>query len=148
MAVLPDISVLLPLIYGAHVHHGAAAAWLNTVEQAGELVLCRVSQLGILRLLGQPAVMGPDVKNGAEAWKTWDALLADGRFRFEGEPEGFEEKFRDLGRSFAQQPGRWQDAYLAAFAIAGDLELVTFDAGFRSFAGLRHHVLPPGRPSG
>jgi predicted nucleic acid-binding protein len=51
MAALPDINVLLPLIYGAHVHHGAAVAWLNTIQEDGELVLCRVSQLGLLRLL-------------------------------------------------------------------------------------------------
>jgi hypothetical protein len=37
MAALLDISVLLPLAYGAHVHHSTAVAWLDTVQQDGEL---------------------------------------------------------------------------------------------------------------
>jgi predicted nucleic acid-binding protein len=62
MAALPDINVLLPLTYGAHVHHAAAVAWLDTVQEDGELVLCRVSQLGLLRLLNNPAATGADAK--------------------------------------------------------------------------------------
>jgi predicted nucleic acid-binding protein len=33
------------------------------------------------------------------------------------------------------------DAYLAAFAITGGLELITFDKGFSKFGGLRYAVL-------
>jgi predicted nucleic acid-binding protein len=35
----------------------------------------------------------------------------------------------------------WQDDYLAAFAIAGGLTLVTFDGGFSGFAGLELTLL-------
>ena len=49
--------------------------------------------------------------------------------------------FRALSASFAHQPKRSQDAYFAAFALAADAELVTFDTGFRSFAGLCCHIL-------
>ena len=146
MAVLPDINVILPLIYDAHVHHVAAIAWLDGIQQDGDVVLCRVSQLGLLRLLNNPVVMGADVQSGIEAWETWDALLADHRFRFADEPAGFEGRFRVLGAALAHQPRRWQDAYLAAFALAADIELVTFDTGFRSFPSLRHHILA--RPAG
>jgi uncharacterized protein len=146
MAVLLDINVLLPLTYGAHVHHLAAVAWLDTVQQDGNLLLCRVSQLGLLRLLNNPVAMGADVQSGNEAWETWDALLADDRFRFADEPEGFEAEFRGLSTTFAHQPKRWQDAYLAAFALATDVELVTFDTGFRSFPSLRHRILTPEAP--
>ena len=45
MAALPDISMLLPLAYGAHVRPSAAIARLDTVQEDGELVLCRVTQL-------------------------------------------------------------------------------------------------------
>jgi toxin-antitoxin system PIN domain toxin len=144
MAALPDINVLLPLSYGAHVHHAAAVAWLDTVQEDGELVLCRVSQLGLLRLLNNPVAMGADAQCGTEVWKTWEALLADQRFRLADEPEGFNAHFRALSAEFAHQPKRWQDAYLAAFAIAADIEIVTFDAGFRSFPRLRHRILSSG----
>ena len=149
MAILPDINVLLPLVYGAHTHHPAAIEWLNAVQQTGEVVLCRVSQIGLLRLLTNPVVMGPDVQNGSSAWTTWDALLADDRFRFADEPEGFEANFRLLSMPFGHQPKRWPDACLAAFALAMDVELATFDTGFRTFPGLRLGVLavPPSATS-
>lgn len=143
MAALLDINVLLSLVYGAHIHHAAAIAWVDKVQEDGELLLCRVGQLGLLRLLNNPAVMGPDVQSGIEVWEAWDALLADGRFCFVGEPERFQDCFRLLSSALAFQPRRWQDAYLAAFALAADVELVTFDTGFRSFPGLRHRILAP-----
>ncbi len=125
------------------MHHTAALIWLDTVQQDGDVVLCRVTQLGLLRLLNNPVAMGADVQSGAEAWETFDALLADERFRFDYEPEGFEVQFRAFSTPLSHQPKRWQDAYLAAFAIAADVELVTFDTGFRSFPGLRHRILRP-----
>jgi toxin-antitoxin system PIN domain toxin len=143
MAVLPDINVLLPLTYGGHVHHAAAAAWLDSVQQDGDVVVCRVSQLGLLRLLNNPLAMGADVQTGIEVWETWDALLADHRFRFADEPESFEAQFHVLTIAFAHHPKRWQDAYLAALALTMDVELVTFDTGFRCFPNLHHRILTP-----
>jgi predicted nucleic acid-binding protein len=35
----------------------------------------------------------------------------------------------------------WTDAYLAAFAITADIELVTFDQAFTQFKGLRSVIL-------
>jgi predicted nucleic acid-binding protein len=84
---------------------------------------------------------GDDVQSGAETWQTWDTLVDDQRFRFAAEPEGFETQLRTLSTPFIHQPKSWQDAALAAFAIAADLELVTFDTGFRSFPGLRCRIL-------
>jgi predicted nucleic acid-binding protein len=118
-----------------------AVDWVETVHQEGHLILSRVTQLGTLRLLNNPSVMGGDVQNGTEVWKTWDALLEDERFRYVDEPEEFEARFRQLTRTLAYQPKRWQDAYLAAFALEEDLELVTFDTGFRSIDGLASRIL-------
>jgi len=86
------------------------------------------------------------VQRGVEVWETWDALLADRRMRFVDESVGFEAEFRLLSAAFGRQPKRWQDAYLATFALTIDLELVTFDTGFRSFPNLRHHILEPEMP--
>jgi predicted nucleic acid-binding protein len=36
----------------------------------------------------------------------------------------------------------WMDAYLAAFAMAGQLELVTLDQGFTQFKGVSVTILP------
>ena len=138
-----EIDHLVALSYGAHVHHAAALAWLDAVQKDGDIILCRLSQLGLLRLLNNPIAMGADVQSGFETWKTWDAFLGDQRFRFDDEAEGFELHVRALSASFAHEPKRWQDTYFAAFALAADSELVTFDTGFGSFAGLRHRILAP-----
>jgi uncharacterized protein len=61
------------------MHHVTALAWLDRVQGDGDVILCRLSQLGLLRLLNNPVVMGADVQSGSEAWKTWDELLADQR---------------------------------------------------------------------
>jgi len=66
MAVLPDINVLLPLVYDAHSHHAAAVAWLGSIQKDGDIILCRITQFGFLRLLNNPAAMGADVQNGSE----------------------------------------------------------------------------------
>jgi predicted nucleic acid-binding protein len=48
------------------------------------------------------------------------------------------------GRAFA--PRLWTDAYLAAYAQASGLVLVTFDQGFHQFDSLACHVLESSRP--
>lgn len=143
MAALPDINVLLPLVYDAHAHHASALAWFNTIREDDTLVLCRITQLSLLRLLNNPSALGGNTLRGPEVWAAWDALVADRRFRFEEEPEGLARHFRALSLEITRQPNRWQDAYLAAFARAANLELVTFDTGFRSFPDLRLRLLPP-----
>jgi uncharacterized protein len=141
MAALPDVNLLLALIYGAHAQHARALAWLNSVGHSREVILCRVSQLGLLRVLNNPVALGPDAQSGAGVWATWDALVGDPRFRFVGEPPGLQPHFRRVSTRFQHQPARWQDAYLAAFALAADYELVTFDPAFRAVPRLRHRVL-------
>ena len=141
MAALPDVNVLLALIYGAHAQHATALAWINALERGGEALLCRVSQLGLLRLLNNPVALGADAQSGAGVWVTWDALVGDPRFRFVGEPPGLQPHLRRLTTRFHHQPARWQDAYLAAFALAADLELVTFDPAFRAVPRLRLRLL-------
>ncbi len=43
-------------------------------------------------------------------------------------------------------PKLWMDAYLAAFAAAAGVRLVTTDAAFGQFAGLQHIVLAHASP--
>jgi predicted nucleic acid-binding protein len=52
------------------------------------------------------------------------------------EPSGCESNLDQWASREASTPRLWTDAYLAAFAIAGGLRLVTFDRGFSRFPGL------------
>jgi uncharacterized protein len=140
MANLCDINVLLAACYDRHVHHPAALAWLNE-QDVQEAILCRSTQMGLLRLLCNPAVMDLDVCSMVQAWDIYDSLSKDERFTFYAEPDGLNSIFRQYTQSGRPSPKLWQDAYLAAFARAGGLGLVTFDGGFRQFDGVKVTLL-------
>jgi toxin-antitoxin system PIN domain toxin len=135
MPALCDANVLLALVYDRHVHHTAALAWLDT--QSRTAVLCRVTQLSLLRLLCHTTVMGADVCTLAGAWSIYDAIQNDERFHFVAEPEPLERVLRRLTQAPTISPKVWTDAYLAAFALSAGLQLVTFDRGFQQFRDLQ-----------
>ena len=105
------------------------------------MVLCRVSQLGLLRLLTNPAIMCGEVCTTDEAWGVHDRLMTDARFSYREESEGVQGRLREFTKGFPFSPKLWQDAYLAAFAVSAGLGFVTFDQGFDKFAGLRPEIL-------
>jgi toxin-antitoxin system PIN domain toxin len=140
---LCDVNVLLALVADRHALHDLAVRWAESIP-AGEAILCRLAQVGLLRLLNNPAVMREEVLDAAACWAVWRRLLEDERFRFTTEePPGLDVAFEGFmaGRTFS--PRLWSDAYLAAYAYAARLSLVTFDRGFRSFPGLTCDVLEP-----
>ena len=126
-----DINVWLALSWGRHSHAEAAREWFEKREDE-RFLFCRFTQLGLLRLLTTPAVMGKDVQSMPRAWQAYDEWLTDERIAFLEEPAGLEHRFRSFARSPHAAPKLWADAYLAAFASSAGLRLVTFDKGFRS----------------
>lgn len=140
---LPDINVWIALAVSNHAHHDAAIRWFETQQLVG---FCRVTQQGYLRLLSNGAMMkafGVVPLTNAEAWATYEALLADDRITYLEEPTGLEPIWKRLGTRDTASTKLWMDAFLAAFAIAGDHELASFDEGFGQFADLRLHRIPP-----
>jgi toxin-antitoxin system PIN domain toxin len=128
--LFPDINVWIALTIERHVHHICATKWFESIGGSGRLFFCRFTQLGLLRLLTLEAVMGQnEVMAQAEAWKTYDRWLQDERVSFLDEPPEVEPAFRALTQSGQAAPKDWADSYLAAFAIAAQLILVTFDRG-------------------
>lgn len=71
----------------------------------------------------------------------YDKLLNDPRVRFLDEPPGLETMSRSLTQAFSPSQALWTDAYLAAFVIQTQSQLVTFDQGLSRFAGLDLFVL-------
>jgi len=130
--LFPDINVWVALTYDRHAHHVAALRWFEMLAPMARLFFCRLTQLGLLRLLSAAVVMGPDQAKGQqEAWKAYDRWLQDDRIEFLDEPGGLEAQFRALTRSPHASPKDWADSYLLAFASAADLRLVTFDQALR-----------------
>jgi toxin-antitoxin system PIN domain toxin len=126
--VFPDINVWLALAYQGHVHHSVANRWFQSLPDDFHPCFCRFTQIGLLRLLTTSAVMGEDeVLTQLQAWRVYDACMADGRTLFLGEPSTLETRFRALTQEERASPKDWADSYLLAFAFESGLTLITFD---------------------
>jgi predicted nucleic acid-binding protein len=71
----------------------------------------------------------------------YDALANDPRVVFAEEPAHLEVNWRTFTSRRSFSPNLWTDAYLAAFARAASLELVTFDKGFTQYKAVRCTIL-------
>ena len=140
MPTLCDVNVLLALSYDRHIHHIRSLAWLDAQETEMAIV-CRSTQLSLLRLLCNATIMNDDVCSTSQAWDVYDTILSDDRFAFYYEPNDLEITLREFSKSAFNPPKLWQDIYLAAFAVSSNLQLVTFDQGFRQFSSLRLTLL-------
>jgi toxin-antitoxin system PIN domain toxin len=141
--LLADTNVWLALALSKHQFHAAAQTWLTACGHK-KVVFCRSTQQSFLRLLTTKAVLAPysipPLSNQA-AWSLYDRLIADDRIVLVEEPNGLEAIWRKLSAGTNASPKLWVDAYLAAFAMAGDHRLVTTDQGFKQFKALDLTVL-------
>lgn len=128
--ILVDVGAWLALVYEAHARSEAVCRWKSQVEDG--LVMCRVTQMSLLRLLTNRTVMRDDVLTRVAAWDVMDRLEADGQITFSMEPEGVEPLWRSLSARDELSHKLWTDDYLAAFALAGRMQFATLD---RKIAG-------------
>jgi len=141
-SLFPDVNVWLALTYSRHVHHGIASAWFLSLGDE-PVYFCRFTQLGLLRLLTNQQVMGAEVMTQRMAWRIYRRWLEDDRVGFHPEPESteFERRFEEFSRKPSPSHKLWADAYLAAFAGAAGLTVVTFDRAFPRAAGVSVYTL-------
>ena len=138
--LVPDVNVWLALTFDSHIHHPAAKNWFNALS--GQLCFfCRTTQQGFLRLATNPKVFGRHALTLPEAWRQYDIFQSDPYVSYAEEPAGLEADWRRCTQTKSQSPNVWTDAYLAAFAIAGRLEIVTFDKAMPQYAGVSCTVL-------
>lgn len=134
-ADLLDLNVWLALSAGEHAWHERARQYWHT-ESAATLAFCRVSALGLLRLLTNATVMDGQPLRPAQAWSVMRAWLHRPGIVLVPEPEGCDALLDDWVARGLLLPRLWTDAYLAAFALAGGYRLVTFDRDFARFPDL------------
>jgi len=129
---LPDINFWLALTFEVHAHHRTAKAWF---EEAGpdSCAFCRLTQQGFLRLATNRTVFKDEAVTTDVAWSFYDRLLEDERVYFMREPDKLEQAWRECTIDRGYSHRIWNDAYLAAFAQTANLEIVTFDQGFREY---------------
>jgi toxin-antitoxin system PIN domain toxin len=128
--ILVDVGVWLAAIWGRHAHHPIARQWFD--EQSDNLLLCRVTQMSVLRLVSNPAIMGADAVSRSGAWRIIDQLWSDNRVLWAEEPDHLEAVFRALSAQNDASHKLWTDDYLAAFAQAAGAALVTLDTKLKA----------------
>jgi toxin-antitoxin system PIN domain toxin len=121
------VNVWFALAHEIHPHHKAASEWGESLSSDSVTYFCRFTQLGLLRLLTNQSAMGEDVLTQSAAWKAFDAFLANPANRMMEEPRGIDPVFRRYTDRNAASTKQWADGYLAAFATAAGIQLVTFD---------------------
>ena len=145
-AYLLDTNVWIALTFDSHSHHREAKAGYALASADRKAVFCRSTQQSFLRIATTPAVLR---RYNAEPFTNQDALamldqfLAMPTVTYRDEPDGLVPLWRALAGLSTTSPKVWMDAYLAAFAIVGDLRMITLDHDFKSFeaAGLKLNLL-------
>jgi len=144
---LPDINVWLALAVQEHPHHQAALRYWATAQaestregaaaasagSGSRLWFCRVTMLGLVRLLCQPKAVGPGALDTLAAWALYTRYRALPHIGLLREPEGCDDALRTLVGAGSLPPRLWTDAYLAALSLSAGLRLVTFDRDFERF---------------
>ena len=132
----PDVNVWIALSVSGHPHNDDALNWLDRLPDDSTLIFSRFTQLGLLRLLTNTAVMGDETLPLRKAWAVYDRWLQDPRVEFYPEPRHVDAGFRRATQPFSgKAAAKWVgDCWLLAFAEATQARLVTFDQALRDFA--------------
>jgi len=134
MKKLLDINMWIALTLETHPHHKFAREWYEKVILTrGDLLFCRQTELGFLRLLTQEKVMnrcGAVPLTNAETVEFLTSVYHDPAVARWDEPAATRSLWLELARGNRASPLQWMDAYLAAFALSSNAEFVTFNRGF------------------
>jgi predicted nucleic acid-binding protein len=117
---------------------GAAGACCQAAPlAAGDLLFCRSTEMGLLRLITQQKVMNlysRQALTNAEASSFLAQVYQDPAVGGVDEPSTTRSLWLKTASTQWASPNVWIDGYLAALAISLGAEMVTFDQGFKSYA--------------
>jgi len=147
MRKLLDINTWLALSLEDHPQHARARRWYEqTPLPVGALLFCRQTEIGFLRLVTQARVMercGLHALSNTAALEFLAKVSADPVVARAEKPPATRSLWLQIARSPLPSPNVWMDAYLAAFAIALDAEMIPFDRDFKTHErhGLKLNLL-------
>ena len=139
---LLDSGVWVALTFASHPFHRSAGEALRQLSPDRPPCRIRATEISAFRLVTTPTIhraFGVAGFSNTQAMQYLGMLFAEiGCVEVE-EPAGTRELWLRLAGSTTASPKIWMDAYLAAVAIRGDMELITLDSGFREYGddGLR-----------
>jgi uncharacterized protein len=131
-----DSNIWIAAAFPTHpVHHRGRHALLDAAPNK-PAVFCRSTEQSFLRLASNPTLLkayGAQGLTNRDALRVLKAWLALPQVCERAEPAGLASLWHQLAARESACPKLWMDAYLAAFAITGGLEMVTLDQDFKSF---------------
>ena len=139
---VPDLNLWLALVDVDHVHHPRAYLYWKS-EAARDVAFCRVTMLGLLRLLTNSRVMSGSPFTPSEAWEAYHAFSALPEVCFLEDSLAAERQFELWSRRPDFAPHRWTDAWIASLARSSGARVVSFDGDFTAFPGLDFLHLNP-----
>jgi uncharacterized protein len=128
---LLDLNVIVALVWPAHEHHRAAHDWFKSRGRS-RWATCPVTQLGLVRLLSNPA-FSPDALSLDQALSLLRTNLNHPLHEFWPDSISVTQSLEH----FAQHMGGYKqvtDAYLLSLAIRRKARLATFDSGLKQLA--------------
>ncbi len=132
-----DTNVWLALVLLEHPGHQLAQAWFTRLKQEPKsLLFCRFTEQSVLRLLTSEKILHSlnlEAFTNNEAVEALSGMQKNPMVETEAEPPSTKNLWLKLAARPSASPKLWMDAYLAAFAIRGHHQMVTFDKGFREF---------------
>ncbi len=111
---LPDVNFWLAIAFQSHQHHASVNKWMLLAARHS-CCMCRVTQMGFLRLATNRKVLGDDALSMPDAWRVYDDMISDQRVVYAEEPADIETAWRSLTERKTPSTNVWTDAYLAAF---------------------------------
>jgi toxin-antitoxin system PIN domain toxin len=138
----PDLNVWLALSDSGHTHSTGAWKWMKMLPDDAQLIFCRYTQVGLLRLLTNNSIMGNQTLTLRKAWGVYDRWLEDPRVEFYPEPRNLDAIFREITEPFAAQQASKTvgDCLLLAYATELPAALVTFDRALHRHAREHGHA--------
>lgn len=128
---LPDVNVLLALLWPRHEAHAAAQRWFET-QGSRAWATSPLTELGVLRLLTNPLITQGAVTSSAALSVVTEFTTHKGHEFWPLERKTMLGISAFVGRIRGYR--QWTDAALLAQAAARDGVLVTFDSGLKELA--------------
>jgi uncharacterized protein len=136
LGTLFDTNIWIAIAFQKHPFHRAAQQNLEQATRANPAVFCRSTEQSFLRLVTSDRLLKfYDVQSlpNRAATLLLHKLQAMPQVRAQDEPPGTTVMWHTIAALSTPSPKVWMDAYLAAFAISGDLRMLTIDKDFQNF---------------
>jgi toxin-antitoxin system PIN domain toxin len=141
-----DTNIWLALTFAAHPLHAAANSAFTNTTVADKAYFCRATQQSVLRLTSDARLAihyGVAPISNRDAFGRLEMLMARPNIGYLEEPGTLLPRWKAYADLSTASPKRWMDAYLAAFAVEGDLTFVSGDNDFKVFLpDLKLRLLP------